>query len=120
MIEEMKTGGLEGLAKYLNQQNTSLRNEILEALGMDTTQRVDIYTDEHRVLNGNGVDTYSGTRWVGRTQNGDSIHEVHQELASNSKYEGIAEETGTRIFPEDRKFLKENPKEKLAVIKTGL
>lgn len=109
--------GPEGIANYLNKENIQLRDEILSKLGMDLEQRVEVRFDHHRTLNGEGTSTYEGTRWIGRTKEGNSIHEVFQDILSNDKYEGIAEETGCNIRETNRKFLKANPVERLSIVK---
>ena len=117
ITREMIGGGIEAVALYLDNKNRSLRDSILGSLGMDITQRVVTETNVHRLLNGNSTETYEGTRWVGRTVDGQTEHEVHQDLMSEEKYQGIGEELGIRIKADTKKQFEDNPKEILTVQK---
>ncbi len=116
--EAIAEEGVEGVANYLNEDNMPLRDYILKACGMDTSKRIATERCMHRTLNGEGTEIYNGTRWVGRSLGGSSIHEIHQDIATDEKYVGMGDELGQRIRPTNKQFLKNNPTEKLAVKKS--
>ena len=107
--------GLEQLALYLDKEDLSLRDRILSELGMDTGQRVVTEKNHHRLCNGQGTDLYNGTRWVGRSKTGNTEHEIHQDIASDEKYEGMGQELGIYIKAKTKKQRDDSPREKLTL-----
>lgn len=115
LTESIADAGVNGAASYLNTQNIELRNRILTSFGMNVEHRIQIKEDMHRLLNGESKETFTGVRWCGRSLSGESIHEVHQDLASDEKYIGVGDEIGQKIRPTNKKFLRNNPDERLTV-----
>lgn len=119
ITQAVATGGVEGLAEYLNKENTPLRDYILTACGMNVNHRITIDKCCHRTQNGEGKEIYDGTRWIGRSLSGESIHEVMQDLATDEKYIGMGKEIGQNLRPVNKRFLKQNPQERLSIRKAS-
>lgn len=103
--------GIEAWAQYLETQNLDLRDRILDALLMDTTCKIEKQYNMHKLVNGLSNVEYKGSRWVGTAKPcARTLHDVHEDIASDSRYEGIETEIGTR------KISKKHKEERLSTI----